>query len=185
MSGHFSWYVARSSGFVAWGIALASILWGLAYAARFFGRRPAPWWMLGMHRWLGALAVVFTGVHVVAILANHYVHFGVLDVLIPMRASWHPLAVAWGIVATYLLIAVEVTSLVKHRLPHPVWHAIHLSSYALFAFATVHLLSAGTSSKSLLTTGVSVSLGCLVVLLAALAYAVRTEPEPVPARNTR
>jgi hypothetical protein len=57
------------------------------------------------------LGVVFTAVHVAAIVADSYVHFGLVDVLVPLAATWHPLAVAWGIVGLYLLLAVEITSL--------------------------------------------------------------------------
>jgi DMSO/TMAO reductase YedYZ heme-binding membrane subunit len=37
-------------------------------------------------------------------------------VLVPFVATWHPTAVAWGIVAFYLLLAVEGTSLLKPRI---------------------------------------------------------------------
>ena len=111
MSSHFWWYVARAGGLVAWALVLASCTWGLLHALRAFGRRPSPAWMLSTHRYLSALAIAFVAVHVVAILADDFVHFSLADVLVPMVSSWHPLAVAWGIVGMYVLLAVEVTSL--------------------------------------------------------------------------
>ena len=54
---------------------------------------------------------------------------------------------AWGIVAFYLLLAVEGTSLIMNRLPKKLWKGVHFSSYALYLFATIHLLTAGTDSR--------------------------------------
>jgi hypothetical protein len=103
------WYVARSSGIVAWALILATIVWGLLLATKVLGRKPGPAWLLSLHRYLGALTIAFVGVHVGAILLDSYTDFGVTDVLVPFTGSWHPLAVAWGIVGMYLLMAIEIT----------------------------------------------------------------------------
>src|SRR3954447_11968412 len=66
MGEHLAWYVSRSAGIVTWGLLVASMLWGFLYATRLLGRRARPWWMLGVHRFLGALAAVFVVVHVLA-----------------------------------------------------------------------------------------------------------------------
>ena len=80
-------------------------------------------------------------------MADTYVHFGAADVLVPFASKWHPVALAWGIVATWLLLAVEISSLAMRWLPRRVWHAIHLSSYALFLSATVHGLASGPDTR--------------------------------------
>src|SRR5439155_20888269 len=128
---HFWWYRARACGLVAWGLVVASCAWGLLHALRTFGRRPTPAWMLSTHRYLSALAICFVAVHVVAIVADDFVHFGIADVFVPMLSSWRPLAVAWGVVGMYVLVAVEVTSLVRQRLSQKVWRGIHMLSYVL------------------------------------------------------
>ena len=51
-------------------------------------------------------------------------------------------------VGLYLLVAVEVTSLLVRRLPRSIWLAVHLSSYPLFAMTTAHLLLAGSDVSS-------------------------------------
>src|SRR5436190_8351911 len=104
------WYTARSSGVVAWIMLTASVLAGLALSTRVLGARPRPNWLLDLHRFVGAAAVVFVGVHVVSLVADSYVHFGPTEILVPLASSWHPVAVAWGIISMYLLVAVEVTS---------------------------------------------------------------------------
>ena len=87
MNGHLTWYAARASGLVAWGLVLASIVWGLLLATRVLGRRPTPAWLLSLHRYLGALAVAFVGVHVAAILVDSYTSIGVVNVLVPAHSG--------------------------------------------------------------------------------------------------
>src|ERR1700722_18814350 len=110
MSGTLPWYVARASGLVAWSLLAGSVVWGLLMTSKVVRRIARTSWLLDLHRWLGGLALVFTGVHVLAILGDTYVHFGLASVLIPLAAHWHPVAVAYGIVSLYLLAAIEVTS---------------------------------------------------------------------------
>ena len=152
------WYATRSAGVVAWILLTVSMLWGLALSTKVFGKRPRPNWLLDLHRFVGGLGVVFTAVHVVAIVLDSFVDFSVINVLVPFTGSWNPAAVAWGIVAFYALVAVEVTSLLRTRVSKPLWRATHYLSFPLFALATIHVLTAGTDRhtlalRALLTTG--------------------------------
>lgn len=181
-----TWYTARASGFVAWGLLLASVVWGLLLATRVLGRRPTPAWILSLHRFLGGLTVAFVGVHVVAILLDTYTNFSLVNVLVPLTGTWHPLAVAFGIVAMYLLVAVEVTSLVRDRLSAKTWRTVHLLSYFLFATATLHMLTAGTDVRAIVATTAAVMLGIMVSFGSTALYLWRTEPrDPGPRRALR
>ncbi|HEY6533869.1 MAG TPA: ferric reductase-like transmembrane domain-containing protein [Acidimicrobiales bacterium] len=156
------WYVSRSSGIVAWALAVLAVLWGLALSTRALGRRPPAPWLLDLHRFLGGLTVVFVGVHLVSLVFDPWVSFGPVDLLVPGAASWSPGAVAWGVVALYLLVAVEVTSLLRSHLPKRLWRGVHLTSYAVYVLATVHLLAAGTDRHHpALTVAVVASLGAI------------------------
>ncbi len=148
MTSQLWWDVARSGGLLAWALLAASVLWGLALSSRIFGRRARPAWLLDLHRYLGGLAVIFVGVHVGAIMLDSYVHFGPAATFIPFASSWKPGAVAWGIVALYLVLAVELTSLARKYLPTRIWRRFHYLSFAIFVFATIHLLTAGTDSSN-------------------------------------
>jgi len=158
------WYVSRSAGIVGWALCAASVLWGLALATRALGRKPSAPWLLDLHRFLGGLAVTFVGVHMISLMLDPFVRFTIGDLLVPFASTqYKPGAVAWGIVAMYLLLAVEVTSLLKKHLPARFWRGVHLSSYALYAFATVHLLTAGTDRfNPVLRGSVIASVGAVV-----------------------
>lgn len=164
ITGHGWWYLARGSGLVATGVLTAVMAFGLTFSTRLFGRTVAPAWLLELHRFLGALSLVVTGIHVGALMMDQYVHFGVADVLVPMATSWHPLAVAYGIVAMWLLVAVEASSLVRRHLPKRLWRSVHLASFGCFIAAVGHGLAAGTDAR-----GVIVEI-CLLVAVATVLF---------------
>lgn len=177
MSGQFWWYSTRATGLVAWCLVVASCTWGLLHALRAFGRRPSPAWMLSVHRYLGALTVAFVVAHVVSILVDGFVDFGPVDVLVPFVSSWHPVAVATGIASMYLLVVVEATSLARARLSPRVWRGIHVSSYALLATVTIHLLTAGTDADDLLPAATAVLFAIAATFGAAMLLTWRTAPK--------
>jgi predicted ferric reductase len=165
MNPQIAWYIARAAGLVAWTLTAAAVIWGLLLSTRIAGRRPSPAWLADLHRYLGGLAVTFTAVHVVALLADTWVPFDVADVLVPFASEWRPAAVAWGVVALYLLIAIEITSLLRRRIPTTWWRAIHLSSVALFAAGSLHLFTAGTDAANRwVLTAVAVTATAVVFL---------------------
>lgn len=180
MSGTLPWYVARSSGLVAWGLLAGAVIWGLLMTSKVLRGRVKNSWLLDLHRWLGGLALVFTGVHVGAILADSYVHFGLASVLVPLASRWHPVAVAWGIVSLYLLAAVEVTSLLRRRLSNRLWRRVHFLSFPLFVLSTVHGLTAGTDGrKPMVVITAALTAGAVAILTTARADA-RTQPPSRP-----
>ena len=184
MSSQVWWDVARSGGLLAWALLAASVLWGVALSSRLFGRRPRPAWLLDLHRYLGGLAVIFVGVHVGAIMLDTYVPFGLTDVFVPFVGSWHPGAVAWGIVALYLLLAVELTSLARSHLPQRIWRRVHYLSFGVFVFSTIHLLTAGTDRHNPVVVLTVVAVCGVVAFLSALRV-TPTQRQPIEPRRAR
>jgi DMSO/TMAO reductase YedYZ heme-binding membrane subunit len=142
--------MARSGGIVAWALMAGSVLWGLALSTKVTNGKPKPNWILDLHRFLGGMALFFTGIHVGSLVLDTYVHFGLVEVLVPFTGTWHPAAVAWGVIGLYLLLAVELTSLARKRLSKRVWRMTHYLSFPLFFLTTIHALSAGTDRKTFL-----------------------------------
>ncbi|MFT7646194.1 MAG: putative ferric reductase [Candidatus Poriferisodalaceae bacterium] len=142
------WYVARSGGIIALALAAASVLWGLLLSTRYLEAAARPKWLLDLHRFLGGLTVIFTLIHMAALMLDSFVSFSIADVLVPFASSWQPGAVAWGVVAFWLLIAVQGSSMLMNRMPRKVWKWIHMSSYALLWAGAVHGIVAGTDASN-------------------------------------
>ncbi len=151
------WYLARSSGIVAWVLLTGAVLFGLVVRTK-VGASPArpPWW-LDLHRFLGGVATLFTVAHLAALVADSYIHFALADLLVPGASDWRPGAVAWGVVGFWLLVVVEITSLAQKRLPRRLWRWLHLASYPLFWMATLHFVTAGTDAQSPAAVGAVVA----------------------------
>ncbi len=148
MSPQMWWYVARASGIVAWLMLSASVIWGIVLASGAFPSHRRPAWLLDLHRWLGALTVGFLGLHLGALVADSYVHFGVADLVVPLASDWKPMAVAAGVVAMWSIVAVQASSLLRKRIPKWLWRSIHLSSYPTFLLVSAHGVFAGTDAST-------------------------------------
>ena len=146
MNAHFWWYVARGAGISAWLFGATSVMTGLLLSSK-ATLKPRPNWQLDLHRYQGAVSVSMVALHLSALVADSYSHFTLSGIFVPYASSWKPLPVAWGIVAIYLLITVEVTSLLRKRLSEKVWHTIHVSSLVAYLLSTAHFFQAGTDSR--------------------------------------
>ncbi len=138
------WYLARATGIVAWVLLVASVVWGVLLATRVLKPVDRPAWLLVMHRWLAALAVTCTALHLVALAADGFVHFGWTELFVPGASPWKTTAVSVGIVAFWLLVIVQVSSLLMRRLPRAVWRRVHYLSYAMVWAVSVHAGLAGS-----------------------------------------
>jgi DMSO/TMAO reductase YedYZ heme-binding membrane subunit len=185
MSGTLPWYVARASGLVAWALLAGAVVWGLLMSSKLMRRRVKNAWLLDLHRWLGGLALIFTGVHVVAIMADGYVHFGLASVLIPLASHWHPVAVAWGIASLYMLAAVELTSLARRHLNHRCWKRVHFLSFPLFVTSTIHGVSAGTDGRTPMAIITAVLTTGAVAAMTAVRLRHRSDRPPMSRPDPR
>jgi Ferric reductase like transmembrane component len=185
VTGLFWWYLARAAGIVAWALLVAGLVWGVLLSTRVLRPHDRPAWLLDLHRWLAGLAVAMVGLHVGALVADTFVHFGPADVLVPLASGWHPVAVAFGVVAAYGLVAVQATSLAMRRLPRRGWRAVHLTSYGTVWLVSVHAGLAGSDAINPVYRTVA-----LILVVAATGAAVtrllaRRGPPPRPASPPR
>jgi DMSO/TMAO reductase YedYZ heme-binding membrane subunit len=126
-----------------------------------------------------------TGLHLAGLVADSYVHLGAADLLIPFASSWRPGAVALGVVAMYLLAAVELSSLLMRHLSRRAWRRIHLSSYGAFWLSTFHLGTAGTdASHPLSRVAVALTIAIVVFLTLVRALSGRGRSRTAAARPT-
>jgi predicted ferric reductase len=166
MNPQFWWYLTRSSGIVAWLMLTATVIWGILLSTKAFPNQRRPVWLLAVHRWLAGLMLSFLAIHLGALVADSYVAFDLADLTIPYASDWKPGAVALGVIAMWLLVAVQGTSLAMRRLPRRFWRIVHLSSYVAFWLTSLHAAFAGTDTTSwLYRTGAAAS-------ILAVAYAL-------------
>jgi ferredoxin-NADP reductase/DMSO/TMAO reductase YedYZ heme-binding membrane subunit len=161
------WYLARAGGLTAWWLLCVAVLWGLLLSTRVLGDRTPPAWLLDLHRMLGGLAVVFTTLHLVGLYLDTWSGFTLAQLFVPLESEYRPTAVAWGIVGLYLLVAIEVSSLLRRRIPDGLWRWVHRTAFVVFLLATLHVFTAGSDASNRWIQGTAIAVGAAFVFLAA------------------
>jgi methionine sulfoxide reductase heme-binding subunit len=176
------WYLMRASGLVALVLLTLTMVAGVVNVRRFATTRWPRAVMALLHRNVALLAVVFLAVHVVTAAVDTYVAVGWLAAVLPFTSQWDRLWVGLGTASVDIMIAVVVTSLLRARLTHRVWRAVHWLAYASWPLALIHGFAAGTDSGTGWARAVYV--GAVAAVLAAAGWRLRRlTPTLVPARS--
>ncbi|MEZ5407161.1 MAG: hypothetical protein R2761_03990 [Acidimicrobiales bacterium] len=168
MSDQIFWYATRAAGILAWFAACLSVAVGVLMSSRFLGRRPTLPWLTDLHRFFAGMALVFVGLHMLTLWADDFISFSWRELLIPWEAQVRGLsrlALAMGVVSAWVMAVVELTSLVKRRLPARFWHGVHLGSYATVVLSTVHAWMVGSDATNPVLFSLSVSMLAAVVFV--------------------
>jgi len=166
------WDLTRASANVAWVLVLTIILWGVLLTTRVLRGLDRPAWLLDLHRWMGGLCIVFTGIHMASLVADTYVEFTPLSVLVPFTSDYRPWPVSLGVFGFWLLVIIQVTSLMKRRLSQKVWRGIHMTSYPLYVIIVIHALTAGSDVGTSLYTGFTTALAMTGAAVAGVRWVV-------------
>ena len=158
--------LTRASGIVAAVVAVVALASGFLFSAREMGERRKPAWWLDLHNGLGGLALAATTVHIVASVFDRNFMVDIIDVFVPGVASTNRWALAWGVIATYLMAGAVLTTWPRRLRNRQLWRIIHLASTAGVALALVHGYQMGTDSGHLLFQA------GLVLLVAPTMYAL-------------
>ncbi len=169
-----TWILLRAAGIGAYLMLYLSVLWGLVATTRIGSSRVSKQSAIAVHGFLGSVGLALLGVHIGGILADTYVPFSLRDVLIPGVSAYRPVAIWFGVVAMYAVVAVVVSSWMRRRLQSAVWRRIHLLAVPAFIMALVHGAFAGSDGGRSWMWWMYVCTGAsLVFLLVVRATAVR------------
>lgn len=164
-SGSPLWYATRATGIVALILLTATVVLGIAGAARFAAPGLPRVVSAGLHRNISLLVLGLIAVHVLTTVADSYVHIGLTAAVIPFSSSYRGFWLGLGAVAFDLLIALAVTSLLRDRLSYRVWRGVHWAAYASWPIALWHALGTGTDSR--LPWLIAIDAGCVGAVAAA------------------
>ncbi|HEU0027112.1 MAG TPA: ferric reductase-like transmembrane domain-containing protein [Ktedonobacterales bacterium] len=146
--GQITWDVARSGGFVAYGLLTLSVALGLALSMRW----QAPWWPRlinsELHNFVTLLSLVFTIIHVLAVWLDPFTAFGWTEIFIPFVSHYRPIWMAFGVVGLYLGLALAASVWLRPYLGYEWWRRLHVLTLAVFALVTVHGLTTGSDSQT-------------------------------------
>ncbi|MFJ6083116.1 FAD:protein FMN transferase [Streptomyces sp. NPDC092369] len=126
-----------------------------------------PYATVGLHSGgLSLSAMAFLTLHIAFAVIDSYVDITVVDVVVPFASNYQPLWLGLGTVALDLMLAVVVTSLLRARMGHRAWRAVHWLAYASWPVALVHGIGIGTDTGADWMTWLTVS--CVAAVVAAV-----------------
>jgi sulfoxide reductase heme-binding subunit YedZ len=174
----YLWFLSRSSGVTL--LVLFSVVVALGVATRLGS---APRWLARfavaeLHRTLSLFAVVFLALHVVTAILDPYVTIGWAATVLPFGSPYRTMAVGLGTLSVDLGGAVLVTSLVRTRLGHRAWRAVHWLAYLAWPAAFVHALTAGGDLR---IWWVTLAVCCSAALVASAVIVRLLRPGRPPA----
>jgi methionine sulfoxide reductase heme-binding subunit len=162
------WYATRATGLVTLLLLTGSVMLGVLTAGRFASDRWPRFLTVGLHRNLSMLAVAFLALHVGTTVVDTYTSIPLIAAFIPFSSSYKTIWLSLGAVACDLLLALVITSLVRNRLGHRTWRAIHWISYACWPVALAHGLGIGTDRSTIWVFAMTVL--CVSTVAAAATW---------------
>ena len=166
---HIWWYVTRSSAILAWVLMTLSVVWGVLLSTRVMRKVDDASRLQDLHRYFGGLGLVMVVLHVVSLMLDGWLAFTPLEALVPFQTEYRPWAVALGILALYVLVAVYGSSLLRNRLPPRFWKGLHYSNYAAVLLVAIHSGLSGTDVGRWWYSAVAV----MLISLTAVSIIVR------------
>jgi len=163
------WFVTRGSGVVALILLTCAMLLGVTLGLRARSARWPRFAFADIHRNLTLLAIVFVAIHVVTTIADGYAPISVVAAFVPFTSSYRPIWLGLGAISFDLLLALVVTSLLRHRISARSWRAVHWLAYLTWPVALVHSFGTGSDARF----GWLATLGFASLAIVALAVLVR------------
>lgn len=160
-----TWIILRAAGIGAYIALWLAVAWGLISTTSLVTKRVSKPTSTLFHAVVASAGLALLVIHLGGLLLDRFMPFAPLDLLVPMRATFRPVAVALGIVAMDAMVVVLVSSWVRRHLSTKVWRAIHLLGVPAFAMALAHGLFAGTDSSRPWMFAIYVVTGLVVLFL--------------------
>jgi DMSO/TMAO reductase YedYZ heme-binding membrane subunit len=163
------WYLSRATGITTLLFLTVSVLLGIVTSYRWSSPEWPRFVIEFVHRNVSLLVVAFLALHVVTVISDSFAPIGWKDALIPFASPYRTIWLGLGTVACDLLLALTITSLLRHRIGFRTWRLVHWLAYLCWPVAVVHGLGTGSDSK----LGVALVITAVCVVAVVVATAMR------------
>jgi len=165
------WYATRAAGLVTLVLLTGTTALGLLTGGLVSATRWPRFVVIGLHRNMSLLALVFLGLHIGTTVIDTYTSIGIQDAVIPFLSGYHRLWLGLGAIASDLLVALSLSSALRYRIGHRLWRLVHWCGYACWPVAMAHGLGIGTDRSQSWVFLLAVTCGCVVAICAVLRAA--------------
>jgi predicted ferric reductase len=140
------WELIRASGISAVVLLTVAVSMGISVNVRALDSLMKRAWVNEAHQFVSLTALAFTLFHLVLVVVNRHVPISLGESLIPLSASWRPVALALGTMSLYLSSLLVLSSYFKPLIGHRAWRLIHYAGFAGWGAAIAHGLTAGSDT---------------------------------------
>ena len=181
MNNQLLWFTARGAGVVSLVLLSAVVTLGLLARARVEWRTWPRFLTTTLHRDLSLLSLVFLTLHIVTAVVDPYTHLGITAAVVPFGSYYRTVWLGLGTLAVELMLAVVVTSLLRHAIGARMWRGVHWLAYAAWPIAVLHGLGTGTDAFSLWMLGITTT--CVAAVVGALLLRLTASGDPLAAER--
>jgi len=160
------WYLTRATGAVTLLLLTASVVLGVANVGRLQSSRWPRFVIEGVHRNVSLLAIAVLIVHIATSVLDPFAGIHLIDAVVPFVGSYRPFWLGLGAFASDLLLAIAITSVVRRRLGHGTWRAIHWLAYLCWPVAVMHTVGTGSDVKQVWLLALTAA--CVAAVIAAV-----------------
>lgn len=161
----WGWYVARSSGIVAFLLLYLVIFLGLAIRTPGLKKIIQPCYSYPIHCWLSIQALLFALIHSLSLLFDNFFTFSLRDIFIPFAFQSEKLNTNLGIIGLYLMIIIVISSYARRFIGQKLWRIFHFLNIVLYIFVVIHAFLLGTDLKIPLIRNIFIWLNAFLVFL--------------------
>ena len=165
------WYITRGAGMVTLIFLTLSFVLGILTTGRYQPPSLPRFINSLLHRNAALGSLLFAALHVVTAIFDPFAKLGILDATIPFSSAYRPLWLGLGVVSGELFLVLVATSMVRERIGHSLWRAIHWAAYAAWPLAIVHGFGTGSDEKA--WWALVIYLPCVAAVVIAIAWRLR------------
>src|SRR5581483_7906608 len=160
------WYLARSTGVVAYVLLWLSLVFGLVVSnkmARLWNGGPTA---VELHHFVTWLAIAFGLFHALILMGDSYIKSTLAQVVTPFAyTGYEPFWVGLGQIAFYLALLVAVSFYARKWMGYRAWRTLHYVSFVIYFLLTAHGFFSGTDTSTPAVLGMYIATSAAVYFL--------------------
>jgi sulfoxide reductase heme-binding subunit YedZ len=180
-----NWVLLRAAGIGGYLMLFLAIAWGLVATTSIVTARISKPSANLFHQFVATSGLALIGVHMGLLVIDRFMPFAPSDVLIPLHATYRPVATGLGVVAMYATVLIVVTSWLRKPIGVAWWRRIHLLAVPTFMLALAHGIFGGSDTERPWMVAMYAITGLSLVFLTLVrgfTYGYRPPRPPPPER---
>jgi len=144
------WYLSRGSAFSAFFLLWLSMMLGTGITNKLSVLWPGLPPTIELHQYTSILGLAFGLFHGLILMGDHYISFGLAQVLLPFSTSgYKPVAVGIGQLGFYTMLIITLSFYARKKIGPKTWRALHFVSFVTYIITLLHGILTGTDSSTL------------------------------------